>query len=69
MMKKLDVIFSRNLNTLSGFTVEVIPAPDLYFMQWEEQSWKDQNSVLIEDIHDAQPDETVFTGVDSFLAE
>ena len=69
MMKKLDVIFSRNLNSLSGFTVEVIPAPDLYFMQWEEQSWNDQNSVLIEDLHDAQPDEPVFTVVDSFLDE
>jgi hypothetical protein len=69
MMKKLDVIFSRHLNTLSGFTVEVIPAPDLYFMQWEDQRWNDQNSVLIEDLHDAQPDETVFTGVDSFLDE
>lgn len=69
MMKKLDVLFSRNLNTLSGFTVEVIPAPDLYFMQWEDQSWNDQNSLLIEDIHYAQPDETVFTGVDSFLVE
>lgn len=69
MMKKLDVIFSRHLNTLSGFTVEVIPAPDLYFMQWKDQSRNDQNSVLIEDIHDAQPDETVFTVVDSFLVE
>ena len=69
MMKKLDVIFSRNLNTLSGFTVEVIPAPDLYFMHWNDQSWNEQNSVLFEDIHDAQPDETVFTGVDSFLVE
>jgi hypothetical protein len=68
-MKKLDVIFSRNLNTLSGFTVEVIPAPDLYFMQWKAQSRKDQNSLLSENIHYAQQDKTVFTVVDSFLVE